>query len=206
MPLHAVLTADIVNSTKLEKRAEKKLFSALAKILRPYPNEFYRGDSFQAYIEDPKKSLHITLLCRTIAISLMPERTLPVDVRASVGIGKVETPVRKLGLAKGQAFILSGRSFDKMHNSASRLSLITSNAVVNAGLEVLSDYINSIYSGMTAKQAEVVFELLSGHNQQKTATRLKKSNSTIHQFVIAGRWPEIKKILRQFENLINPLL
>jgi hypothetical protein len=183
----------------------KKMLKALHQILKPHPYEFYRGDSFQAYLKDPKKSLHIALLCRTVAISLMREQAVSSDVRVSLGIGAVTAPVKKLGSAKGEAFVLSGRSFDELQRTAARLSIVTENPIVNTGLQVLADYINSIYNGMTAKQAEVIFELLTGKTQQRSAVRLKKSKSTVHQLAAAGRWPEIEKVLQQFENLINPL-
>jgi len=43
MLLKAVITADIVNSTKLEKSQEKKLINTLSNILKAYKFEFYRG-------------------------------------------------------------------------------------------------------------------------------------------------------------------
>ena len=59
---------------------------------------------------------------------------------------------------------------------------------------------------MTGKQAEVILELLQGRTQEKVGVGLKKSTSTINQLAAAGRWPEIKKTLQQFENLINQLI
>ena len=59
---------------------------------------------------------------------------------------------------------------------------------------------------MTGKQAEVIFELLKEQTQQDVAGLLKKSKSTIHQHVTAGRWNEIEKLLKQFENIINQIL
>lgn len=56
---------------------------------------------------------------------------------------------------------------------------------------------------MTAKQAEVIIELLKGKTQQEVAVQLNKSKSTVHQHVTAGRWPEIENPLQQFENIVN---
>jgi hypothetical protein len=206
MPIHAVLTGDIVNSTKLERATEKKLFKALQRVLSPYPFEFYRGDSFQVYIKDPAKSLRIALLCRTVAISMTRKQTAPSDVRVSLGIGKVFSPVINLHSAKGEAFILSGRAFDTIQPTRSRLSIVTANPLANTGLQVMADYINSMYEKMTAKQAEVIFELLQDKTQEKIGVGLKKSTSTVNQLAGAGKWPEIKKTLQHFENLIKQLI
>jgi transcriptional regulator with XRE-family HTH domain len=58
---------------------------------------------------------------------------------------------------------------------------------------------------MTSKQAAVIFELLKGESQQQVAAKMKKSKSTINQRVSAGRWPEIEKLLQQYENIINQI-
>ena len=70
----------------------------------------------------------------------------------------------------------------------------------------MSDYLDAIYKGMTAKQAGAIERLLERKTQQEVAQELSKSKSTVSQLVNAGRWPEIEKIIQQFETLINELL
>ena len=127
------------------------------------------------------------------------------DVRISIGIGQVNTSVRTLGNAKGEAFILSGRAFDEIVHTETRLAISTANSLANTGLQVIADYINAIFKVMTSKQAAVIFELLKGESQQQVAAKMKKSKSTINQRVSAGRWSEIEKLLRQYENIINQI-
>ena len=207
MAIQAVLTGDIVNSTKLKKAVEKKLLSLLYSTLSAYKFEFYRGDSFQVYITKPEEALRTALLCRTAAISISKNEEIDLsDVRMSIGIGIVKTPVKTLGAAKDEAFVLSGRAFDELEKTSTRLSISSGNNLANAGLAVIADYINAIFKMMTGKQAEVMFELLKGQTQQEVATLLKRSKSTIHQHVISGRWSEIEKLLQQYENIINQLL
>jgi len=200
----AILTGDIVNSTKLKAKTERKMLKAMGRLMEPYKFEFYRGDSFQVYVKDPEKSLRLALLCRTAAISISQTDDLTnSDVRISIGIGTTTQPVRTLGAAKGEAFLLSGRAFDELEKTGERLSFSVTNPLANLGLAVIADYINSIYKEMTGKQAEVIFELLKGQSQQEVAVTLKKSKSTIHQHVIAGRWNEIEKLLTRFENILK---
>ena len=207
MPIHSVITGDIVNSTKLPGALEKSLVKAIHEIFQPYPFEFYRGDSFQAYIREGAKSLQKVLLCRTVAIGLTPDDSEPIsDVRISIGIGEIEGSVAVLGSAKGEAFLLSGRSFDELEKTEARLIITSGNNLANTGLQVIADYINAIFKMMTGKQAEVIFELLKGQTQQEVAKLLKRSKSTIHQHVISGRWNEVEKLLKQYENIINQLL
>ena len=59
MNTQAVLTGDIVNSTKISAAAEKKLLKVLQQVLAAYKFEFYRGDSFQVYIKNPAEACPI---------------------------------------------------------------------------------------------------------------------------------------------------
>jgi len=206
MAINAVLTGDIVNSTGMGKSNESRLLKILNQLLEPYLFEFYRGDSFQVYIKDPKPALRIALLCRSAAIGIAKEdEQILSDVRISIGIGQVKTPVKSLSTAKGEALLLSGRAFDKMLKTETRLSVATENPLANEGLQVISDYINDIFKTMTGKQAQVIFELLKGKTQQQVAKKLKRTKSTINQHVSSGKWFQIEKLLTQYENIINQL-
>jgi hypothetical protein len=207
MSTQAVITADIVNSTQLNAANEKQLMKLLRQVLKPNQFEFYRGDSFQVLIKQADEALRVALLCRTAAISLTQhDDGIVSDVKVSIGIGEVALKTEKLTEAKGEAFILSGRSFDEMIKAGKRLAIATNNKLAHEGLQVIADYLNAIFSGMTSKQAAVIFELLTGQTQQVVAEKLSRSKSTINQHVNAGRWGEIEKILGQYKNIINQML
>lgn len=203
MAIQAVLTGDIVNSTRLGPAAEKKLLKALSGVLLGYRYEFYRGDSFQAYIKDAGEALTAALLCRAAAIGIAG--AAPADVRISIGIGKTRPPGDLLGSSGGEAFVLSGRAFDELAGQGSRLVIASANALANSGLQVIADYVDAIFKEMTGKQALVIFELLKGAAQQAVAAKLKKSKSTVHQHVTAGRWQEIARLTQQYINIVNQL-
>jgi len=206
MAIQAVLTGDIVNSTRLGQAAEKKLMKCLQQLLAAHRFEFYRGDSFQVFVKDARSALQTALLCRTAAISIAGSAAVSSDIRISIGIGKTKTPVASLGIARGEAFVLSGRAFDELTKTNTRLAMVGNNQLANEGLQVIADYLNAIFKDMTGKQAGVIFELLNGETQQTVAAKLKKSKSTIHQHVSAGRWPAIENLLHHYENIINQLI
>jgi hypothetical protein len=205
MAMVAVITADIVNSTRLKRAEEKKLVGDLSSILRSYKFEFYRGDSFQAYIPDPKQALKVVLEARAAAKRLSSGFSSPFDVRASVGIGNMTTPVKDLKTAKGEAFLISGRVFDEMSKSGKRLKIQSANEGINLGLKIIADYADSLFSQLSSKQAAVVFELLMNHNQVETAKRLKKSQPTINKHAQSARWVEINNLLEDYQLFINQL-
>ena len=208
----AVLTGDIVNSTKLLLTQEARLIKALGEVLGNFGgkrrlHEFYRGDSLQIYLDDPAEALRMALVCRALAIAVTGNEETEVvsDIRISIGIGEVKLPIHQLGIAKGDAFIRSGRRFDELQQSEQRLAIGCGVPLADIGFQVMADYLDSIFKGMTAKQARVIQELLQGTTQQQLAVTLNKSKSTISQLANTGRWGEIEKLLLQYENLIKHL-
>ena len=208
----AVLTGDIVNSTKLLLTQETRLIKALGEVLGNFGgkrrlHEFYRGDSLQIYLDDPAEALRMALVCRALAIAVTGNEETEVvsDIRISIGIGEVKLPIHQLGIAKGDAFILSGRRFDELQQSEQRLAIGCGVPLVDIGFQIMADYVDSIFKGMTAKQARVIQELLQGTTQQQLAVTLNKSKSTISQLANTGRWAEIEKLLLQYEQLIKNL-
>lgn len=202
----AVLTGDIVNSTKLPSGQEELLFRRLRQdVLRVYPHEIYRGDSFQAFVAKPHEALSVALACRGLAIQLTGSGEMDFDMRLSIGIGTVALPISDLGTAKGDAFLLSGRLFDTLKDKGRRLIIGSGDRKTDIGFEVMSDYLDSIFKKMTAKQAEVIVELLNGIAQQQLAMTLNKSKSTISQLAGDGGWSEIERLLQQYHHLIDLL-
>src|SRR5678815_3683608 len=191
MVLSAVITADIVNSTKLSKTEYKRLLKNLEEILQPYQHEFFRGDSFQVFVKSPGEALRVLLRARTVAMKL--SEASPSDIRASIGIGQVKLPVKSFQTATGDVFILSGRAFDKMAKTE-RTFIITNekNKAVNLGLKLVSEFIDYLFQRLTFKQAGVVYELLLNRTQIETANLLKKSQATVHKHAQAAGWPEIE--------------
>ena len=205
--IQAVITADIVNSTGLPPDTIRKLMKQLQGKLEPNVHEFYRGDSFQVLVKSPLEALSLLLQLRLIALRMSPERSMPVtDVRASLGIGMVKTPVRSLKTATDEAFVLSGRSFDKMRPDQ-RLVIQASekNGTTNIGLRLLAHFLDYLFRRLTSKQAAVVYELIQKKNQVETARRLKKSQATVHKHAQSSGWPEMEKLLQEYSLLIDTI-
>lgn len=207
MVLKAILTCDIVNSTKISAAKEKKLKAVLSEVLADCKVEFYRGDSFQVLVDTPEDALQLALLCRVAAINLYKDNKIQIaDVRISIGVGTVKTPIKTLSTAKGEAFILSGRMFDTIAKTNQRIAISTNNEMANEGLQVISDFLNFIFEKITGKQAEVLFELLNNQTQIAIAQKTGKTKSTIHQLTTAVHWVQIEKILQYYSNIIKLIM
>lgn len=202
----AIITADIVNSTLLPAKQEKKLRDTLRTILKSYKYEFYRGDSFQVYVKEPENALRLLLQLRLAAkkMTVSESDTLLSDIRASIGIGTVDV-VQQLRTASGEAFILSGRAFDEMADSGARMVMQSPDIKLNAGLKVIAGFIDYIFQRLTQKQVYVVSELLSGLTQEDIARKLKKTQPTIYKHSQASGWSQIVELMKEYQKIINLL-
>jgi hypothetical protein len=199
MSVAAVITADIVNSTLLATQQEKKLVSQISAVLKDHKFEFYRGDSFQIYCKDASRAYELVLHIRTIARSF----SMIHDVRTSIGIGKVKTPVRMLRTATSEAFILSGRAFDKLKNNSERTQITSGNEKANTPLRIIAYYTDYLFTQLTPKQAAVVVVLLRGETQLQAAKKLKKAPATINQHAQSAGWLEMEKLVTAYKQVIT---
>lgn len=210
MPIGAIITADIVNSTLLSAKQEKSLIDTLSAILKPYIYEFYRGDSFQVYVQYPEDALKVVLQLRLAAKKIpFKSHTSRCDVRASIGIANVgSSPIKHLKFTGTDAFIISGRAFDEMDMDTRLVIEAFDRKIdkkINPGLKVIAYFIDYIFKRLTIKQAMVVAELLSGKTQIDIAKKLKKTQPTINKQVQSSGWAEITKVIYEYQQLVNQL-
>jgi len=126
---YAVLTGDIVGSTKLAPNEMAKVRQTVrdsvreavrAFVLRNDPitrgAEFFQGDSWQILLGDPSNALRLALL---IQASLLVEAN--TETRTAIGIGRVDSIEKTSAISTGEAFTLSGRALEDM-SGADRLT------------------------------------------------------------------------------------
>ncbi|HVZ56244.1 MAG TPA: hypothetical protein VG870_06260 [Chitinophagaceae bacterium] len=194
----SVITADIVNSTALTGSREGELRHKIGDILKETLFEFYRGNSFQAYFPDRSgEVLKILFRLRTAARSLGEE----FDIRAGIGIGMISGPFQSIREAGGEVFTHSGRAFDRLHKQ--RLGIVSPREYANLALAILCHFADHLFSTMTAKQAQVIQELLEGKTQVAAARILKKSQSTINKHALAGGWGELERLTTEYGQLLK---
>lgn len=205
--LSTVITADIVNSEpswgkELGKRLEQTIYAnqAAAKVF------FYRGDSFQSYLPDPFSTYRLALKLRTVAKLFEKDRpNIKTDVRISIGVGTVELPITQLATAQGEAFLLSGRSFDELATKEKRLHMQSGDAKTNITLQTISLFTDYLFQSLTMKQAEVLEHLLNHRTQTETAKLVKKSQSTVNRHVQSMGWKQIEGLMELYEQSIQLL-
>lgn len=204
MSWNAVITADIVNSTKLSASAIKKLNGRIEEVLKPHPHEYYRGDSFQVYLADAAQALALIVQLRLITrqfSTTMPR--ISADIRSAISVGRIKGPVKNLARTTDELFIHSGRALDSLGQEDDRFLMISRNEKANIALRLIAQFMDQLINNITVKQGQVVIELLKGQTQTETAKKLKKTQVTVHRQAHASGWKSISRLLKEYEIVLT---
>jgi len=202
----AIITADIINSTKINFDKRNELFEKYNEGFELIKQEFkmdfewYRGDAFQAKSTSLTKSLRIALLLKFWIKSIEKEIKKSLDLRISVGIGKAEWSQEKISISDGEAFRISGRNLDNIKENNQSIILDSNDSNSNA-LKIESVLLNTIIESITPSQSIVLFYKLRGFKESEIAKVLNLAQSTINQHSQAGNWNTISKYVDYFEKL-----
>ena len=205
----AVLTGDLINSTKTDREIVEQAFEALFKAgddVRAFDPEGgtaverYRGDGWQALVRDPRYALRAALLFSAAVASV--DRS--IATRIAVGAGPFDglNPAG-LGASDGPAFRISGRLLEAMPKGVrvdlgddeipfDSLPLWRRNAFRLAG---------ALAENWTQKQALVMRFLLSHPlpTQAEVASRIGVTQQTVQQHFEAAHGPLLLDLLEQVE-------
>ena len=111
----AVLTGDLVDSTRFAPEAMEKTMAILYSAAPDGHFTRYRGDGWQAIVAPPARALRTAL---GLIARLAAEDSLPAT-RIAIGLGPVESlGTADLSDARGAAFEASGRALDGIGRAA----------------------------------------------------------------------------------------
>lgn len=218
MDIFAVITGDIIKSSKIREEERRHLLYelkiSLEKINEQFikastpPFEIYRGDSFQIVLQQPQQALLIGFIIRaklrSITASEKKEAVNYWDARISIGIGSVAYQAAKIVESDGEAFQLSGRGLDEMKKRNS-LSIRTVWPEINEEFEVACALSETIVDRWTVLQAKVIYSyLLENKTQQELAEEFDITQGAVSQRITtAGNIDAIKLFIQRYEKLIN---
>ena len=204
----AILTADIVNSSLLRATELDEVLAAINALIHPYAkkHEFYRGDSFHTLLHEPETGLELATLLRLCVRKMQPSRLKkPLDIRIAIGLGEIDTPVRKLSTATGEAFVLSGRELDKLSQTEECLSIVTKSNSANEAFQILSEYSDLLLTNISSTQAEVLYLLLNGFTETLVAEQLKKAQPTINRIKKAAHYNALQANIAHYRAMVKML-
>lgn len=217
--IYAVVTGDIVGSSKLNMNGQPNVSSviqsAAARISAQYQSsvhgdiDIFRGDSWQMVIAKPEYSLRIGLLLRSLLLSTPGFKQL--DTRFSIGFGSIDyLPENNISTGNGEAFLLSGTGLERCKKPI-RMCLNFPQGFRSSTTRALNIIIRLIdlhVQHWTNKQAEAASGVLIGLTQREIANNWVKEPVTqqaISQHLEGAGWTQINDSLEYFESILPTL-
>jgi len=207
----AVLTGDIIGSSRLEPRQLQSVRASLARAVEAvkgwkrglvhYRLEFFRGDGWQFLLTDPAAALRTAVYLRA---SL--RATGLADSRIAIGLGEVDrTSPGRVSLSTGQAFVLSGRALDRM-DLYSRMTIAAPDSAGDLAdwLPVIGHLCDSLIGQWTRRQAEVVRRaIVPGEPDYEAIARSLKppvSKQAVAKGLRGANWHVLREAIHRFED------
>lgn len=230
MPLHGIITGDIVSSRAIAPGTREKLFDDIQSFLKKLKKkwisryETYRGDSLQCEVLSPELSLRIALIIRSYFRAYVPDdlkiRSLPqknkgqrpvkgyfttaFDIRLAIGIGTVDfIKKNKISGSDGEAFRLSGESLDGLKLTTQKLAITTTDQQFDEQIEPSVLLLDALIEKWTQNQAELVLYKLQNIKEEKIATLLNISQSAVNQRTRTAQWSAVEKLVDYFEKTVK---
>lgn len=187
--LYAVLTGDLVDSSKMSSRqssdAMQHLREAAARFQSLHPGSIareidtFRHDSWQLLMPQPARCLRAAVHLRA-ALKRHSNANTKFDSRISIGIGKVELISHaRISDSRGEAFSLSGRNLETMTNR--RLTLHATDKLFPA-LDLFQrlaiPLLDCLVTDWTPAEAHAVLGALEGLTQIQIARQLPPNPHT----------------------------
>lgn len=204
----AIITGDIVNSTKLTVEEREIMLNNLhliPEVLSPVQKvsiEIFRGDSFQIGIYDAASALRSALAIRAWLRCHKVHRSKVMDARLAIGVGTLDYESEALSTSDGEAYRLSGRLLDDMNRS--RLEIRTPWDEVNEELKLSTAFADDIVSSWSQNQSKIILRsLITSKNHVELSQELGVSRQMVDKSLKASKDELIEAYIKRYEKLIT---
>ncbi|MCF6154674.1 MAG: hypothetical protein E3K36_05360 [Candidatus Brocadia sp.] len=212
--LYAVITGDIVGSSRLTTAQRSRLLSVLKSSFNTIkdilpdgiraPFEIHRGDSFQGVLSKPEAALRVAIIIRAGLRHgfKTKQRRYALDARIAIGIGSIDfLPSGRGSEGDGEAFRRSGPTLDGMKGDR-RLLIRTPWQAVDAELDIECALLDALINRWSAEQSQAILGQIRGLTQERAAKEFGISQPAVRQRLkSAGGWA-IEELCRRYELLI----
>src|SRR2546428_9123661 len=203
--IYAVLTADIVNSTLLEKEDRLLLLQKLHALLLEMNGtnfKIYRGDTFQGVNEKPWLALEQCIKIRAYLLKTITSSPhIKFDARIAIGLGTISLKADTLEESDGEAFHNSGQMLDQ--KTAQYLLFKSPWDEVNGEMQVHCTMLDLIIGNWTRAQAEVIWERLHGLNQMAIAQKIGISQASVNNRLKLANFDALQIVLNRYSSVIK---
>lgn len=201
----AVLTADIIQSTRYSRlerqRLNRALLNAFDEVVRRYPKAVHTrlafritaGDEFQCVFSDVARTYDIlTYLRATLATSRLEPF---VRFRASIGVGDISVTGKSSSYEEdGEAFVRSRRGLEELEKG--RQSRWTKIAIGQPETDLTADVVlnllDYLQQGWTVPQWEAVRWSLLELTREEISKKLKVRHQNVSKRLSAAGWRQFR--------------
>lgn len=205
----AVISGDIVNSTKLTSEQFEKLLKRIKDIQKwisvgnsSNAHSIERGDEFQSVVHDIECALRYTIIYR-IGIKALGKE---FDSRISFAIASNADLRESVSESMGKAFVLSGRGLKALKSD--KLVFNSDRFELTEHFDLLFKYLDRQLTELTSRQCEVMLPMLQsneGLSINELAERLDVATATASKSLKASGWPLISELNSRFINQVAGL-
>lgn len=210
---YAVITGDIVNSSKLPSEQRQRLHRLMkegSKALRkafkegvPLDADIFRGDSWQLLVTDPSMSLRVGLFYRAYLRAWM--ETSRLDTRMAIAVGMVDfVPDNRVSRGDGQAYQYSGNALEEM-SKASYMSFRFPEQGIEEPLDILVQLVDVLAMNWSEKQALAITGALEGWKQEKIGSLWKPpiTQQSVNKHLQRAGWFAVERAIKFFEKQLK---
>jgi len=212
--LYAVITGDIIASSRLSSNKREMLHNIMVESSKVLQDEFkdavpmgvdiFRGDSWQILLSKPVKALRLALFYRAMLRAKMESHRF--DTRMAIALGRVDyIPGNRVSEGYGEAYQLSGIALETMPK-AGNMSFVFPGSELEKALNVVIQLIDSISSRWSDRQALAVTGALRGWKQEKIAEtwwKKKITQQAVAQHLSRAGWYSVEKGMLFFEQCLR---
>jgi DNA-binding NarL/FixJ family response regulator len=205
----AVISGDIVNSTKLSSAQFEQLLKRIKDIQQwisegnsSNAHSIDRGDEFQSVVHDIESALRYTIIYR-VGIKALGKQ---FDSRISVAIASNAELRESVSESMGEAFVLSGRGLKALKSY--RLCFSSEPVELAEYFDLLFKYLDRQLTDLTSRQCEVMLPMLQsndGLSISELAKKLGIATATASKSLKASAWPLIIELNGRFIKQVEGL-
>ena len=162
----AVLTGDIVKSTKLSGEEYQNTIQYLQNLLQDVQTRFdavgqiYRGDAFQIQFYNPAQALECALMLK-LSLQGSQLSNKPIHCTLSLAYGSYSKLDAEPNTSSGPVFVNSGRGIEKTPKGD--ISLWFEEETQQPGDLLLNQFLNHLLSRLTKGQAVLLNQYIQSH-------------------------------------------
>lgn len=205
--MEAVVSGDIVDSSKLSTKDRKKLEQFLweeATRLNINDSEFsvQRGDSFQ-FITPARDAFEKSIRFRCALKNLFTEHA--ADARIAIGLGEITVKGKTVASSDGTAFQRSGKTLDTLKDLGVNLAVSCGIDIWDMAWQSIAGLADEHISAWSNKQAEAILGRLDNLTYEQMSEKFKVNSSAVHKRVQSAHWKSVQQALEFYVNWVTHL-